>query len=169
MSCGISFIGLIWSLKLFFGIKMLKKSFSRVFWLLGNKKVKVRHVMLHIIYWVNLVTKTVFGIKKSWKSRTRNSSNTNHPVTPHPTPPHRPTPSLLLNLRSKKLSFYVSFVQRMLLQLKLREIWKNVCAQTCSALNFGSKESLFGVLPSTRRREAGGFLGAFCRKNASIA
>ena len=46
--------------------------------------------MLHIIYWVNLVTKTVFGIKKSWKSRTRNSSNTNHPVTPHPTPPSHP-------------------------------------------------------------------------------
>ena len=113
MSCCISFIEVIWSLKLFFGIKKLKKqflsfleffrdilalfqtpniknvhrtpnlchiatvpapkcffnrklfwSFSELFWLLGKKNVKVRYVMLHIVYWGNLVTKTVFWNKK---------------------------------------------------------------------------------------------------------
>ena len=55
--------------------KMLKQKnikvilvFFEFFWLLGNKNVKVRHGMLHIVDWVNLVTKTVFWNKKSWKS-----------------------------------------------------------------------------------------------------
>ena len=46
--------------KTVFWNKKVEKSFLRVFWLLGEKNVKVRHVMLYIIYWVNLVTKTVF-------------------------------------------------------------------------------------------------------------
>ena len=37
--------------------------FFEFFWLLGNKNVKVRHGMLHIVDWVNLVTKTVFWNK----------------------------------------------------------------------------------------------------------
>ena len=49
--------------KCFFNRKLFW-SFSELFWLLGKKNVKVKHVMLHIVYWVNLVTNTVFWNKK---------------------------------------------------------------------------------------------------------